>query len=158
LTACSSGDSKPATRTFNMGEKAEAGHLVYTVFETQWLTQIPQDPTPRIPQHRFFLIRLSALNGAGGEVLVPNMTLIDDKGNSYEELSNGDGVVQWIGYVRKVKPAESLQGNVVFDVAPKHYKLRVTDEDGERAVLIDIPLDFGASTPSVPVPGEGEKK
>ncbi|MBZ5625099.1 MAG: DUF4352 domain-containing protein [Acidobacteriia bacterium] len=146
---------KPAypVRTYPMGDRVELGHIIYTAFETQWLTQIPQEPTPRVPQHRFFLVRLSAVNSSGGDLVVPNLTIQDDHGKSYQELSNGDGVPQWIGFLRQVKPADSLQGYIVFDAPPAHYKLRVTDEDDERVALIDIPLNFGAETPDVPIPG-----
>jgi hypothetical protein len=50
-------------------------------------------------------------------------------------------------------PNDSTQGNVVFDVPPRHYKLKVTDETGDHIAYIDIPLSFGADTPEVPIPG-----
>ncbi len=127
--------------------------MVYTVFETQWLTQLPQQPTPRIPKDRFFLIRLTAVNGGGGDVILPDMTIEDDNGNTYPALSNGDGIPQWIGRLRKIPPAESAQGNVAFDAPPRHYKLRITDENGEEAALVDIPLSFNSEMPSqAPIP------
>ena len=141
-------------RTVAMGDRAEVGHLIYQVFETRWETQLPQEPTPRVPKNRFFLVRLSALNNAGNEVMLPTLSLQDDAGNLYEELNNGEGVPQWTGFLRQIKPADTIQGNVVFDVPPKHYKLRVTDENGERVGLVDIPLNFNAETPEVPIPGE----
>ena len=59
----------------------------------------------------------------------------------------------------QVKPAESAQGNLVFDAPPAHYKLRITDENEENPAYVDIPLSFGAEVPppEVPPPG-GEKK
>jgi hypothetical protein len=57
-----------------------------------------------------------------------------------------------------VHPAEAVAGNLVFDCPPSHYKLKITDEDGERAALIDIPLNFTNETPNVPVPGSDSKK
>jgi hypothetical protein len=153
LSACGDKSEEPS-HIYPMGERVEVGHIVYTAYETQWLTQIPQDPTPRIPQDRFFLIRISAVNGGGGNVIVPNVTVQDDHGKTYDELSNGEGVPQWIGALRQVKPADSVQGYVVFDAPPAHYKLRVTDESGEKAALIDIPLSFTTETPEIPLPGE----
>jgi hypothetical protein len=77
-------------------------------------------------------------------------------GNTYNEISDGTGVPQWISYLRNVKPAESAQGNVLFDAPPRHYKLKIQDEDSEKAALIDIPLNFGAESPDIiPTP---EKK
>jgi hypothetical protein len=107
---------------------------------------------------RFFLVRLNATNSGGGDVIVPNLTVQDDKGNIYPEQQNGDGIPQFIGYLRSVHPAEAVSGNLVFDCPPGHYKLKITDEDGERAALIDIPLNFTSETPEVPVPGSDSKK
>jgi hypothetical protein len=133
------------------------GHIVYVVFETQWLTHIGQGVDARVPQHRFFLVRLSATNGAGGDVIVPNFSVEDDSGNSYAELPSGEGVPQYIGFLRTVKPAESAQGNAIFDAPPQHYKLKIADENGERAAYIDIPLSFVSETPDVPEVGGKEK-
>ena len=152
LTGCSSGAPYPV-RTFGMGEKVQLGHLSYTIFETQWLTQLGEGSSQRVPQHRYFLVRMSAVNGGAAEVIVPTLSVVDDKGQSYPELSNGDSVPQWIGFLRQPKPAESVQGNAVFDAPPAHYKLRILDETETREALIDIPLSFGAETPEVPVPG-----
>jgi hypothetical protein len=135
-----------------MGQCVSVGHLVYTVFETQWLPRLGAGADVRMPEHSFFLVRLSAVNGGSEQMTIPNLTIEDDQGNSYDELSNGDGVSQWIGYLRQAKPAESLDGNVAFDVAPRHYKLRVFDETGDHAALIDIPLNFNAESPEAPLP------
>jgi len=156
LVSCSSNRPEPV-RTFPMGDRVALGHLIYTVFEGQWLTQIGDGTAARIPQQRFFLLRMSITNSGAEEVLAPNLTLVDDTGQSYEELKNGEGVPKWIGYLRPVKPAESAQGDLLFDVAPKHYKLRITDESEKMVAMVDIPLSFGEETPEVPVPGAGQR-
>jgi hypothetical protein len=158
LNACSSHSA--SVRSYSLGEKVQLGHIIYTVYETQWEPQFGDGPSARIPQHRFFLVRMAAVNSGGDDLIVPNVTIEDDKGNSYPELSNGDGVPQWIGYLRKVKPAESAQGNLLFDAPPAHYKLRIADEDGENVAYVDIPLSFGAEvpTPEVPAPGNEKKQ
>jgi hypothetical protein len=153
LVACGDKATEPV-RNYPLGDKVEVGRIIYRAYETQWMTQIPQDPTPRIPQNRFFLVRLSAVNSGSGDAVIPNVTIQDDSGKTYEELSNGEGVPQWLGYLRQVKPADSIQGNVVFDAPPAHYKMRVTDESGEKSAMIDLPLSFGAETPVIPLPGE----
>ena len=56
-----------------MGERVSLGHIVYVVFETQWLTHIGEGAEARVPQHRFFLVRMSAVNSYGSEVIVPNL-------------------------------------------------------------------------------------
>ena len=159
LSACSR-NAPPEVHSYTLGEKAKLGHIIYTVYETQWLPQLGDQPAPRIPEHRFFLVRMTAVNSGGDDMSVPNATVEDDKGNSYPELSNGDGVPQWIGYLRRVKPAESVQGNLVFDAPPAHYKLRITDEEEATSAYVDIPLSFGAEVPTneLPVPGSEKKQ
>ena len=138
---------------------SQLGHIVYQVFETQWLTHIGEGADARMPQHRFFLVRLSAVNSSGAEVIVPNFSIEDDNGNTYPELSDGEGVPQYIGYLRNVKPAESVQGNALFDAPPRHYKMKITDETGDKVAFVDIPLTFVSETPDVPeVGGQREKE
>ena len=55
-------------------------------------------------------------------------------------------------YLRQIRPADSANGNVLFDVPPAHFKLRIQDEQGQRAALIDIPLSFNSETPDIPAP------
>jgi hypothetical protein len=140
----------PEVRLRRMGEHVTIGSLVYNVFEDQWKTELGQGSDTRVPKERFFLIRVSVLNSGSKDFLIPSLTLVDDGGQTYPELTNGDQVPQWTGYIRRVKPAETLQGNVVFDVPPKHYRLRVTDEDSQKNADIDIPLQFASETPDLP--------
>jgi len=156
LTAGCSDSTALPVRTYPLGERVELGHLIYTAFETQWMTQLGEGVNARVPQHRFFLVRLTITNSGASDLMTPMLTLVDDKGRTYSELKNGEGVPQWIGFIRQVRPAESAQGNAVFDVAPGHYKLQVADENEQRLGLIDIPLSFGAETPEIP-PAAAEK-
>ena len=137
-------------RAHRMGERVTAGSLVYNVFEDQWKAQLGEGTNARVPKDRFFLIRLSVVNGGATELMVPALTLVDDNGKTYPENPDGDGVPEWTGYLRKVKPAETLEGYVVFDVAPKHYRLRVSDENSQLTRDIDIPLAFTTDTPDLP--------
>ncbi|HXM43252.1 MAG TPA: DUF4352 domain-containing protein [Bryobacteraceae bacterium] len=142
----------PEAQLRRMGERVTVGSLVYNVFEDQWKAQLGQGPDMRVPKDRFFLVRLSVVNGGSTDLMVPTLTLVDDSGQTYPEISNGDQVPDWTGYLRRVKPAETMQGNVVFDVAPKHYRLRVTDETSQNSRDIDIPLAFASETPDMPAP------
>jgi hypothetical protein len=151
LAGCTAGSAPAPVQQYLMGDKVPVGHLTYTVFETQWATHFGDGVDARIPQNRYFLIRLSVVNGGSTEASVPNFSIEDDSGRSYPELSAGDGVPQWIGYLRSVKPADYIQGNAVFDAPPGHYKLKVIDSQ-QHAALIDIPLSFGAETPEVVTP------
>jgi hypothetical protein len=155
LTSCKS-DTYPV-HTFQLGDKVQVGQIIYSVFETEWLPQIGEGTTARIPKNRFFLVRLSATNSGSSTVTIPGLTIADDSGKTYSEI-DGDGAPQWIGLLREVKPADSVQGNIIFDAPPAHYKLRVMDEDMERAALVDIPLSFSAETPQVPTPGGAKEQ
>jgi hypothetical protein len=147
-TGCdTSGPASFPVRTYPLGDKVALGHYVYVFYDTEWLTQLGQGPSARIPQNRFFLVRLSVLNNGAEETMVPNMTVEDDNGHTYTEVSNGEGVPQWIGFVRPIKPASSMQGQVVFDVPPAHYRIRFEDDERSRAALVDIPLTFSHEAP-----------
>jgi hypothetical protein len=86
--------------------------------------------------------------------MMPATKLIDDDGHTYDEMSNGQYVPQWLGLLREVKVAESAQGNIAFDVTPKHYKLKIADENEQEAVLVDIPLSLNTDLPLSPLPGD----
>jgi hypothetical protein len=152
LPACSPKEEEPALRTYLMGERVLMGHLIYTVFERQWMPQIGSGLDARVPQNRFYLLRVSVLNSGGADAIVPTISLVDDAGATFPEIENGDGVPDFIGSLRQVAPAETAQGNLVFDVPPKHYKLKVSDEDGKQAALVDLPLTFEPDAPDVTTP------
>jgi hypothetical protein len=118
LVSCD-GSRASTAKVYDLGSRVEAGHLIYTVFETQWLPQLGAGDTARVPKKRFFLIRLTAVNSGSEEIYVPNVTLLDDQGQSVDELQDGGQVPQWVGFVRKAKPADSVSGNVVFDAEPE---------------------------------------
>src|ERR1017187_5538477 len=132
LSSCGDEEKTSPVLTYPMGERAPVGHIIYQVFETQWLTQIGQGADARIPQHRFFLVRMSAFNNLSTDIIVPNFSIEDDQGNTYPELNSGEGVPQYIGYLRNVKGTDSAQGNALFDAPPRHYKMKLTDETGDK--------------------------
>jgi hypothetical protein len=144
LTGCSSlssSTSKPII--YAAGDKATVGPLVYTVTDTERTQQLGDDPsTARTPQNRFYLIKVSVSNSGGDEQPIPAMTLVDDAGQSYNELADGTNVTKWLGVVRKVGPAQTEEGVVVFDAPSKHYRLRLTDPFDDKEIAIDVPLDF----------------
>jgi hypothetical protein len=146
LVSCG-GSVSGTVKVYDMGARVESGHLLYTVYETQWLPQLGAGDSARVPKKRFFLIRMVAVNSGSEEAYVPNVSIIDDQGQTVDELQDGDQVPQWMGFIRKAKPADSVSGNIVFDAEPKHYRLRVTDENGEKPALIDLPLNFNGDTP-----------
>src|SRR6266567_4301606 len=66
--------------------------------------QMGEEPSLRIPQNRFFLVRASVVNSGSTELTAPNVSIVDDNGKIYPELVNGESTPQWIGYLRQLKP------------------------------------------------------
>jgi Domain of unknown function (DUF4352) len=147
-----------------MGERAQTGVLIYNVFDTKWMAQAGSGLNARVPANRFFLIRMSIVNSGSTETAAPRLTIADDYGQSYTELENGEGVPQWLGILRHLKPAENVTGNIVFDAPPRHYKLHISDESEEHKAIIDIPLTFAQDAPpdlplpQVPAPPQPKQK
>ncbi len=138
---CSS--SSRQTKVYQTGEKAEVDKLVYTVIDTQIHPRLGEDgETPRIPQNRFYTVQVAVSSGNNTEVSIPAMQLVDDSGKAYPELADGTNVPHWLGVVRRVSPAQTERGVVVFDAPAAHYKLKLTDETDPDDVYIDLPLSF----------------
>jgi hypothetical protein len=143
LSGCVKGTG--AMKTHKMGEQAQAGYLIYTVYETEWKTQLGDGPTAKIPAARFLVLRLSVTNAGAQNHDIPQMVLLDQAGKAYPELPEAPGIADWLGIIRSVQPARTEEGRVVFDVPLGTYKLKVNSEPGadvESAGLVEIPLDF----------------
>jgi Domain of unknown function (DUF4352) len=135
--------SKNRAVLYAAGDKATVGPLIYNVTDTEVADTLGDDPNnPRTPQDRFVMVKVSVSNSGPEEEPIPAMTLVDDGGHNYTELSDGSGVANWLGVVRKVGPTQTEQGVVVFDAPTKHYRLRLNDPLDEREVAIDVPLNF----------------
>ena len=125
-----------------MGEKAEIGPFVYQAIETHW----PMSLEGRNAKERFLIIRVTVLNSGAGDANIPGFEVVDDAGDSYPELVDGAAVDSWLGMSRKLRVANTDQGNIVFDVVPKHYRLKVSDEN-DNFMYIDIPLNLNSEEP-----------
>jgi hypothetical protein len=145
LLVCSAGCVKKIApeKTAEMGAPVVAGPLEYTAIDTQWKESLDGGSGQRLPAARFLLVQMSIRNSGAGEAGVPMMQVIDANGKSYQELSNGEGVPQWLGFLRVLKPGETLHGAALFDAPPGAYKLRVSsggDAEHETTALIELPL------------------
>lgn len=145
---------------YSMGERITAGSMVYNVVQTVWKTQLGDLFKVRVPDQRFLLISLSATNGGGKPVSVPFFSLEGPNREIYQEQQDGSGVDNWFGLLRDIAPAETKQGNIMFDVPLTSYRLRLTDggEPGlEKYVWVEIPLRMDTdSSVSTPLPGPGQ--
>jgi hypothetical protein len=152
LSGCSS--TRSGTKVYQMGQRAELGSIVYTLLEAQWKTQLGEAPGARIPRNRFLLLRVSVTNGSPQRAAIPLMTLIAPGGEVYNELTEGEGVSDWLGMLRHLEPVESMVGWVLFDAPRGNYRLRVSDDAFEpeavKAALIEVPLRFEAPSDYLP--------
>jgi hypothetical protein len=142
LASCSK-EPKHEAKLYSPGEKAQVEKLSYSLVDSQIFPQLGDDPAnARMPQNRFIVVQVSVLNAGNEETSIPGMTLVDDGGQTYNELPDGTGVHQWLGVLRKVAANQSETGMILFDAPAKHYRLRLTDEFAPDEVAIDMPLSF----------------
>lgn len=157
LGACNKASQTPAEHI--MGEKVTVGPLVYNVVESGWHSQLGDGFQIRTPQQRFLEIRLSITNSGGSDASVPLLELENSNGQDYRESDNGEGVENWLGLLRNIAPAQTQEGEILFDVPLASYRLRLTDGAGpglEKYDWVSIPLridvDTGVETPAPSVP------
>jgi hypothetical protein len=151
--ACSRKSSAPA-RTYLMGERVQVGPLAYSVLDTQWKNELAEGAETKLPSSRFLVVRLSATNGGVDSTSLPTFEVVNSSGTAYQEVHEVIGVPQWLGLFRNLRPAETEQGNVVFDVPVGAYKLRIQGETAageEVTALVDLPLNLD---PTKPIPVE----
>lgn len=132
-----------STRVYQMGSPAVVGALTYTVLDTEWKESLEGSLGAKLPEHRFLVVNVSITNGSGGDINVPLLALVDSAGKEYREMDKGEGVAQWLGLLRPVPPAQTLNGHLLFDVPLGGYKLRISsggDAESETTALVDLPL------------------
>jgi hypothetical protein len=156
LVACNHEESTP--KDHPMGETVTVGPLRYNVIESNWYGQLGEGFKIRSAQQRFLAITLSITNGGGSDVAVPLLSLENSNGQSFVETENGDGLDNWLGLLRNVSPAQTVQGKVLFDVPLGSYKLRLTDGAGagvDKYSWVTIPLHIDTDTGvQTPTPGD----
>jgi hypothetical protein len=126
-----------------MGDRVQTGNVIYNVLETAWKPSLGDSGSPRVPRHRFLLLKLSITNGGGKDANIPLLSLEDANGQSYSEEVKGDHVDGWLGLLRIIHPAQTEQGTLLFDVPPGAYTLVVSDggePDTEKIAKVEIPL------------------
>ncbi len=144
----------PAFVVSHMGDPVALGSITYNVFEADWKSELEGSMGRRSPKNRFLLLKMVVTNGGGQDISVPLLQLENAKGDTYMEEKSGDGVPDWLGLLRVVKPVETAEGRILFDVPPGAYKLQVVDDgdlENQQARYIDIPYKLDEPV-RVPVP------
>lgn len=141
--------------TYEMGERVEIGPFVYVVVESTWRSELGEGFQTRGAKNRFLMLTISVTNGGGSETSVPLLSIEGSNGQLYQESNDGTGVGNWLGVLRTAKPAETLQGRILFDAPLGPYRLRVPDggETGyEKYSWVTIPLSLDSSDVQTPLP------
>ncbi len=144
------GCSSPQTarrdpKVYQMGEPVRTGPLVYTVLDTEWFDQIGDAAAPRLPHHHFLSVRFSVTNTGSLTSGIPPLSIVDSQRVTYAELNDANGLPEWLGYMRGVRPAETLHGRILFDVPTGDYRLKVTDDaepENRSSATIQMPLEL----------------
>jgi Domain of unknown function (DUF4352) len=134
-----------------MGEKVQVGPLIYTVLDSEWKTEFGDGFDRQVAKDRFLIIHLTITNSGGGEAGAPLAQLVDARKKEHGELQDVKGLPQWMGLLRRLSPAATEDGHIVFDVPVGLYKLKVSasDLENEMVALVDIPLELNAA-PAAP--------
>jgi hypothetical protein len=154
LTSCEKQERKNVK--YEMGERVSIGPFTYVVVESSWKNQLGEGFNVRSPQNRFMVLKISVTNTGTSEVSVPMLSIQGSNDQLYQELADGTGVSNWLGVLRNIAPAQTIQGNLLFDVPLGAFRLRVPDsgESGyEKYSWIEIPLRIDADSVQAPLPG-----
>jgi hypothetical protein len=143
-------DPAPPVNIFHLGDKVQAGPLIYTVLDNKWRAQIGEGAESRVPERRFLIVHLTVTNSGAENLNIPLLTLVDQAGQTFSEGLDGRGVPDWMGMIRKLKPADTLDGFILFDADPKSYKLRLDDGTGSSLAMVELPLQFEAGEAVIP--------
>lgn len=136
-----------------LGAPLAVGQLTYTAVETEWRDSIESSKGPRTPKNRFLLVNVTVMNASSEQKAAPLLQLVDAKGVVHAEVAEGDGVTDWMGYLRLLPPRESRSGRLLFDVPQGACKLRISsggDPENEQTALIDLPLQLNSEVPQAP--------
>ena len=146
LAGCSKESPSPLLGTFHMGERIQVGSMTYNVLESRWKPALKDDGTGKPPKERYLLVKLTATNGGGSAGTIPTFTIVNPRGESYSEVTEGvQDVPNYLGIIRKVEPAQTEQGWVVFDAPVGAYQLMISDngEPGsEKYARVDLPVSL----------------
>src|SRR5260221_11144536 len=117
----------PPVNVFRLGDRVQAGPLVYNVFEADWRAQLGEGGDVRVPTHRFLIVHRSVTNGSSAALSIPALSLVGDTGHAFTESMNGQNVSSWFALSRKLKPVEAHEGRLPFEVGSKSAKLSLAD-------------------------------
>jgi Domain of unknown function (DUF4352) len=149
-------------REFQVGDHVQVSGVAYTVHDVEWTGELDGGGSGgvRTPKNRFLVVNLTMQNTGNKEVTLPLLNAVDSAGADHLELSEGQGVPEWLGILRTLSPTESRQGRIVFDVPVGVYRLKLSDggdQESERTALVALPAAAKHSLDS-PILNEPKKE
>ena len=148
FVAAACGRRPPRERwPFQMGDLIRCGWFSYNVLEVDYKSQLGEGPLAKRPQNGFLLIRVQATSSAGATVSIPFMRVESESGETIPEIDDASALTNWLGVLRKVEPAATETGWLVFDAVPGAYGLRLSDGvlDNEKALFVMVPFQVDSS-------------
>lgn len=146
LIGCNKETAPSLIGTFHMGEPIQVGPITYNVLESRWKPALKDDGTGKPPKERYLLVKLTATNGSGSPGAIPSFTIVSARGESYTEVTEGvQDVPNHLGVIRRIEPAQTEEGWVVFDAPVGAYQLMISDngEPGsEKYARVDLPVSL----------------
>lgn len=146
LGGCSSERaSRHDPKVYHMGEPVRTGPLVYSVLDTEWLDQIGDPLAPRLPHDHFLSVRISVTNAGSATSGVPPLKIANSHGVIFAEINDAKDLPEWLGYIRSVRPAETLHGRLLFDAPTGDYSLKVADDadpENQSTATVQMPLEL----------------
>ena len=155
-TSCGGNLAMKKAVSYRMGDRATTGAVTYVGLTADYRQDLPGAKDPL--KNRYLVISLSITNSGGTEAMLPHTRLIKPDGTEIPELTEIDGFPEWLGLLRKISPASTEQGYVVFDVPVGAYKLQVSDggdPEKEQLAQIEIPANLAPAGGSVAGPALG---
>lgn len=142
MLAALSGCTKPP-QIHQLGEKVQLGGVVFSVLDAEWATDIdPGGANAKTPKHRFLIVHITMANTGSKEATIPLLHVVAADKSEHLELTEGQGVPNWLGILRTLNPAESKDGRIAFDIPPGAYSLRITDggeQEKELTAMVVLP-------------------
>lgn len=153
LLGCQKQETK--ITTYQMGDRIELGRLTYVVVESNWRTQLGEGLQRKSPQNRFLVLNLSITNRGASDASIPFLNIESSNGQRYQELGENVPVSDWLGIIRKIPPAQTLQGQIVYDVPLGPFKLELpeaTESGYDKYAWVEIPVRFDTDQVQPPLP------
>lgn len=115
-------------KTYKKGETVHVGYWSYCVWGYEWTYKLSDNLfLNQDPDYTYLKINITARNNAKDSSILPQLKLIDNKGNEYDQTSKAFAVENGFNILESINPTLTKQGYIFFDVpSKKQYKLKLS--------------------------------